>query len=360
MAGYLFVAGLLGVAMYASRRREMRPIAFGILWFFLALLPTSVMPLAEVANDHRMFFPFVGLALAVFWSLRLLLFRQTAGLTVKSVWVRGATVALLLALAAEAAGTRRRNEVWRSEESLWRDVTVKSPKNGVGMMNYGITFMARGDYTSGLTYLKRAKELMPNYYSAELNLGIAYGGLGRDEEAAKQFQRAVALAPQQAEPHFYYGRWLKSKGHLGDAQLELESAIRANPAYFAARSLLIEVYAQQRSFAARDRLIEDTLRLSHEDELARRFIQERSTPEGLLNLSAKYCNAGNYDECLAAAKRSIELRPAYAEAYNNVAAAYIAMQKWDEGIQAAREALRIKPDYEAARSNLEWALEHKK
>jgi Tfp pilus assembly protein PilF len=360
LAGYAFVAALLVMAFYASQRREARPIAFGIIWFVLALLPTSLMPLAEVANDHRMFFPFVGLALAVFWSLRLLLFRKTARLTTNGAWVRGAAAALIAVMAAEAAGTHQRNQVWRSEESLWRDVTIKSPKNGVGMMNYGITFMARGDYTTGLSYLQRAKELMPDYYSAELNLGIAYGGLGRDEEAEKEFKRAVALASNLAEPHFYYGRWLKSKGRLGEAQLELEAAIRANQVYFPARTLLIEVYTEQKNFATRDRLIADTLRQSNDGELARRFMEERATPEALLNLSAKYCNAGNYEDCLAAAKRAIELRPAYAEAYNNIAAAYIAMQKWDEGIQAAREALRINPGYEAAKSNLEWAQGHKR
>src|SRR5258708_21704302 len=71
MAGYLFVAGLLWAAYYTSRRREMRPIAFGIIWFIVTLLPTSLLPLADVANDHRMFFPFVGLTLAVVWGLRL-------------------------------------------------------------------------------------------------------------------------------------------------------------------------------------------------------------------------------------------------------------------------------------------------
>ena len=53
------------MAAAAWRRRETWPVAFGILWFFLALLPTSsIVPLAEVLNDHRMYFPFVGLTLA--------------------------------------------------------------------------------------------------------------------------------------------------------------------------------------------------------------------------------------------------------------------------------------------------------
>ncbi|HEY2014297.1 MAG TPA: hypothetical protein VGH38_12395 [Bryobacteraceae bacterium] len=88
LAGYLFVVVLLAVAVRTARLRQTRPIAFGILWFFLAQLPTALTPLEDVTNDHRMFFPFVGLALSVFWSLRLLLFRQTAQLTTNRAWVR--------------------------------------------------------------------------------------------------------------------------------------------------------------------------------------------------------------------------------------------------------------------------------
>src|SRR5262249_38320965 len=151
-----------------------------------ALAPTSLMPLAEVANDHRMFFPFVGLVLAVFWTLRLALPR---------IGSRAAAALLLVVFAAEIAGTRARNQVWLTEESLWHDVTVKSPQNGVGQMNYGVSVLTRGDYAGALPYLQRAQELMPDYYSAELNLGVAYGGLGRDAEAERQFERAIRLAP---------------------------------------------------------------------------------------------------------------------------------------------------------------------
>jgi hypothetical protein len=47
-----------------SSRIRNRPVAFGLAWFVLALLPTSFFPLAEVENDRRMFFPFIGLVLA--------------------------------------------------------------------------------------------------------------------------------------------------------------------------------------------------------------------------------------------------------------------------------------------------------
>jgi tetratricopeptide (TPR) repeat protein len=241
--GYLFVIAFLAVAFYTARRRETRPIAFGIFWFFLALLPTSVMPLAEVTNDHRMFFPFVGLVLSVVWTLRLLLFHKTAQLTLHHSWVRGSIAALAVVMVAEAAGTHQRNNVWRTEASLWRDVTIKSPKNGRGLMNYGITFIPR-DYPTALDYLLRADRLLPNYYYCQINLGIVYSGLGREAEAEQHYQRAVQLGGYLSEAHIYYGYWLLSRLRFTDAEKELKTALQIDPRAVNARHTLMQLYKQ--------------------------------------------------------------------------------------------------------------------
>jgi hypothetical protein len=55
-----------------------------------------------------------------------------------------------LVLLAFAAGTWERNKVWRTEESLWYDVTLKSPYNGRGLMNYGLTQMQKGQNARAL------------------------------------------------------------------------------------------------------------------------------------------------------------------------------------------------------------------
>ena len=99
--GFVFVLGLL----YGGRRRsggETRPIAFGLFWFLLALLPTSIFPLAEVENDHRMFFPFAGLALSASAALAVWLGSRPAR---RKVAV-GACV-----LPIFAAGTWQRNKI---------------------------------------------------------------------------------------------------------------------------------------------------------------------------------------------------------------------------------------------------------
>jgi len=383
LAGYLFAAVLVAVVVVASWRRHTKPISFGIAWFILALLPTSLLPLADVTNDHRMFFPFVGLALAVFWSLRLLLFRLTARLTANPMWVRGSVAAAALVLVVSAAGTRERNQVWRTEETLWHDVIVKSPDNARGLVSYATVFLRRGQYSVGLPYLERAETLTSGYDTLEINLGVAYENLGRHAEAEEHLKRAVMVSPDSPDAHLFYGRWLRLKGRLTEAQEQLETAVRLNPRYFPARETLLSVYSEQRNWPALDALIDGTLQLSYDNAAARRFEAERAnrqksldakaepaaarpspaanpTPEAMLRQAGESCKAGKYQDCLDASQKAIQLRPNYPEAYNNMAAALIALHRGDDGIQALRQALRIKPDYEVAKRNLAWALEQKR
>jgi len=374
LIGYLFVAVLLVVAFRASRTRERRPIAFGILWFILALLPTSIMALSDVTNDHRMFFPFVGLALAIFWGLRLALFRQTERLTANPLWVRGAVAGALVVLILAGTGTHFRNQVWATEESLWEDVTIKSPKNVRGMMNYALVFLTRRDFLSALDYLQRAETLNPAYSPVQANLGVALAGLDRNTEAEQHFQRALQLTPALAEPHIFYGRWLFEMGRLSESQGELETALRINRTSLPARELLGQVYTRQGNPQAAAKLLEETVALAFNEDVAHRYMAELAErikraraaryPEGLkprelVNLSARYCQNRNYEDCLGAAQKAIELQPGYAEAYNNMAAAYLAMGRFDEGIAAARQAIQSKPNYADAKANLEYGLAQK-
>ncbi|MCK7497019.1 MAG: hypothetical protein MZW92_43610 [Comamonadaceae bacterium] len=58
LAGVLFLSGLGAIALMTARTARWRPISFGLLWFLITLLPTSLIPLAEVMNDHRLFLPY--------------------------------------------------------------------------------------------------------------------------------------------------------------------------------------------------------------------------------------------------------------------------------------------------------------
>ena len=75
-----FLLSLFYVAFKSSKHVITRPISFGILWFIITLLPTSsVIPLAEILNDHRMFFPYIGLVLAMVYGGYLLIMEILMG-----------------------------------------------------------------------------------------------------------------------------------------------------------------------------------------------------------------------------------------------------------------------------------------
>ena len=378
MAGVVFCLALLAVALWTVKRREQRPISFGIFWFFGALAPTSLSVLSEVENDHRMFFPFVGLMLSVTWAAALMVSRWTARNPARRPLIlRLVQVLTFCLLMAYAIGTWKRNEVWRTDEALWRDVTLKSPENGRGLMNYGLTLMERGDARGALDYFQRAAEFTPNYYVLEINTGIALGLLNRPEESEVHFRRAIALQPNEAQPYFYYGRWLRTRGRSAESMQQLRTAVEKNPAFMEARYMLMQSYLEQAQWAALKVLAQDTLSLAPGDVAAQNYLtssqnppdpiaaaarlaESHPTPENYLNLSLLYHRAGRYAECIEAAKEAVRLKPDYAEAYNNIAAAYQSMSQWDQAIAAAQQAVRLNPDFTLAKNNLAYSQAQKR
>ena len=365
--GFLFVIALVLVAVKCSRRREWRPAAFGLWWFLIALVPTAVFPLAEIENDHRLFFPFIGLALAVCWPVALWGHRNAPLAGARLLYLSAAGVAILIAF---AEGTWQRNGVWHSDEALWSDVTLKSPRNGRGLMNYGLTQLAKGEPKRAVDYFERALVYNPAYPALEVNLGIANGALDRDEASVQHFTRAIQLAPEQAFTHFFYGRSLQQKGRTSEAMEQLRQSVALNPDYLEAWYLLMQISAQNGAGEEVKAEVSSILNRFPSDPEALAYLNhpqsttghasQAQTADDYLNLSLSHYRSGQFVESIAAARQALKLRPQYAEAYNNMAAAYASMGQWDQAIAAARQALMFKPDFPLARNNLAWAEQQKR
>lgn len=352
--GTLFLVALLALGWWCAKRKEFRLVAFGIVWFLVTSLPTSLVPLAEVENDHRMFFPFIGMALSVCWF-------AAKQLEQRAVPQRVTATLCILILAGLTMGTRARNQVWKSEESLWYDVTLKSPNNGRGLMNYGLTQMASGHYAEALAYFERALFFNPNYYVLEINLGIANGGVGNALEAERHFQRAITLAPADASARYYYARWLNESRRTPEAIPQLMTAIQANPDYVGARYALLQIYSDLGDAENLRRLAVETKSRFPNDTVAAAWLASgprNVRPTGsitaddyVLQSLARY-REGKFAESIAAAEQALKLRPDYAEAWNNIGAAYNSIGQWERASAALRQAIRLKPDFQLARNNL--------
>jgi len=317
-------------AIAAAVFKKTRLIGFGLLWFLIALLPTSLFPLAEVMNDHRTFLPYVGLVIAMAGAVSLLINRAVRFTMPAKI---AATCAVVLFLCASAYATFQRNKVWETEETLWHDVVLKSPRNGRGLMNYGNTLMAKGDYEGALDYFHRAQQLTPQYSFLMINLAIAEDATKQSVAAEQHFKDALRLAPASPDSYTYYARYLLAHSRAQEARAFLRSALELSPTDLTARELIAQTDAQTINEPA------------------------MQTPESYLALSLRLYGDGRYIESIAACRVALDLRPGYAEAWNNIGAAYNKLGRYEEAAAACEEALRLKPDFELARNNLQYARE---
>jgi Tfp pilus assembly protein PilF len=343
IAGFVFVIAAVALAVYTSIRKITRPISFGILWFFLALAWTSsIIPRAEVTNDHRMFFPFVGLTLAVGWSLALVGFRYEERIRASSTLKAGVALAVVIVLGAQVFGTWQRNEVWDTEESLWLDVTQASPNNGRGWMNYGVTQLARGNYATAAEYFERARGTdygsHPYLY---INLGVVYSQLdGHQDEVESFFITAVETGPGFPETHYHYARWLFDQGRVAEASSHVEQALALSSGHQQALALRAQIGSGG----------------ADEVGAARQAVEADPSAANYIELSLAYYLVGQYSESLAAALDATRIDDAYAIAHNNVCAAHNALEEFDLAVIACRRALLLDPLFVLAQRNLDWAL----
>ena len=233
--GFAFAVFISAAAIVAAVFKKTRMIGFGLLWFLIALLPTSLFPLAEVMNDHRTFLPYIGLVIAIAGAAALLVAR----LDRQRSWTKiAATCAVALFLCANAYATFQRNKVWKTEETLWHDVVLKSPRNGRGLMTYGITLVNKGDFAGALDYLHRAQQLTPQYSVLLINLAIAENATKQSAAAEQHFKDALRLAPSFPDSYTYYARYLLSHSRADEARAFLHSALELSPTDLTARELL--------------------------------------------------------------------------------------------------------------------------
>ena len=155
-----------------------------------------------------------------------------------------ATCAVALFLCANGYATFQRNKVWKTEETLWHDVVLKSPRNGRGLMNYGNTLMAKGDYAGALDYFHRAQQLTPQYSVLLINLAIAEDATKQSAAAEQHFKDALRLAPSSPDSYTYYARYLLSHSRADEARAFLQSALELSPTDLTARELLAQANGQ--------------------------------------------------------------------------------------------------------------------
>ncbi|HSY77723.1 MAG TPA: tetratricopeptide repeat protein, partial [Bacteroidia bacterium] len=367
LIGMAFVVMLFVIAFTLLRNIKYSPIVFGIAWFLIALIPSTFIPLAEVMNDHRAFFPYIGIAIAMGWIAFFIWER------IESHYIKAFKATLVLVLILNAAGTFARNFVWHNEESLWYDVSLKSPNNGRGLMNYGLSLMAKRDYTGAETYYTKAIDLMPYYPYVYENMAILKAAQGQTDLADKYYKQALDLDSGVPILHYYYAKFLHEQGKDDDAITHLQKAIVLSTGDIDSRYLLMEIYKDEQNWPALKQAAIETLSVLPNDVTASNYltnsvggeyrmkialdsVKVHPTATNYITLSLIYYGQKDYKQCIEASEKAISLDVNNYTAYNNMGSAYNMLGDWKNAADALDKALKLKPDFELAKNNYVLSL----
>jgi len=262
---------LLALAAFLWVRAERSPgprpaerlAAFGILFWFVALSPTSsFVPVTDLAVEHRVYLASLGPFLAASVGADALLHRllsrpraAAAGAAVASLVL----VALGLALASRA-------RIWSSAEALWREAAKASPDSTRAWTNLALELQHRGDRAGAeeayvrawavarqpgrvvslarnhagllveagrpaeaLPVLDRGLAVSPGDASLRANRAAALGQLGRPVEALEEARRAASAAPGDPLMRNVLGQALFVNGDWAAALSEFRAAEAIDP-----------------------------------------------------------------------------------------------------------------------------------
>ncbi len=207
--------------------------AFGIVWFFVAILPVTVLPLNILYNEHRTYLPIGGLCLSAAYGVS-----WAATLCGREKTARGGKIALIVALSlilgVSAILTIKRNRVWRSPISFWSDVLTKNPSSyiaGRAHVEIGSALTMAGDYRGALSSYNKAIAISPQEGAPYLNMGIALTYLNMPREAIGYMERAVELDPRIYKAYNSIAIRYVMLGEYDRALEYIEKGIAVNPGY---------------------------------------------------------------------------------------------------------------------------------
>ncbi|MGH7337829.1 MAG: tetratricopeptide repeat protein, partial [Myxococcota bacterium] len=219
-SGTLLVALLaLGVWLLAGRGRRdpgWRLVGLGIVWFFvLHAVESSGVGRIDFLFEHRMYLPSAGLFLAAVVAIALGAPPRLVPVSLAAV----AAAALVL-----GAATWARNQVWRSELRLYRDVVAKSPEKARALTTLGRILLDKRRADEAEALFLRALEVEPRRVETLVSLGVV-ARVKRDPARAESYLgAAVALDPEHWVALVNLGDLALERGDLAEAERDYRRA----------------------------------------------------------------------------------------------------------------------------------------
>ena len=200
------LVGLVGLAW--TVRRTAPPVAWGILWSGLALLPVSnIMPIGEFAAERFLYFSSVGACVALAWVMtRGAMPRKEGSSQAPGNPMAGALVLAVLVLFS--VNTIIRNRDWSNDLVLWDKTVRQSPLSSRAHRNLAKVLWRQGWVDEAEFLFKRTLTIGEEAWGLDgrpvapslRNLANFYYKQGRYAEAEPLFRRLLSIGERIMGP----------------------------------------------------------------------------------------------------------------------------------------------------------------
>lgn len=342
--GLVAVGSLLGFTLWASIR--IPKVAFLLIFFFFILAPTSsVMPILDLAVEHRMYLPLVPVIVVLVFTIHQaiirLKFRHSWMDLVKKNIVIGSIACVL---AAFGALTYLRNEDYQNSIDIWRDAVEKSPNNPRAHHNYAYNLAEAGYNDEALKQYAIALQQAPNVPIFLSNYGVLLGKLGRYSEALPYLRLAVQLEPNDYKHIVNLGAVLWQKGSLDNAIECFHEAVRVNPQAALPYSALTILMLEKNEPSLAHEYILKALRI------------EPQNPGFQFRLGLVLLRLGDYPGARTTFESAIRLDLHPENMASDMGWAFHDYGMDEEAVSALRQALHLRPEHIRSQIRLAWIL----
>jgi len=230
LAGAALLAATAGLAAWALAKRH--PSGGSLSWYLLSVLPVcGLIPIVvpSPVADRYLYLPSVGACIFAAWALKALADRL--GRTGQ----RAVVLSLVVVSVTFAVKTWRRNEAWRTSETLWSSVVADDPLNYNAQTNLAASLYERGDPEGARAHYLEAAKLAPGLIHVYRSLGSISFGQGDLAGARSWLNKALSEPPAHVLTaamvretltlaHYQLGQVDESEGDLQSAVAHYEKA----------------------------------------------------------------------------------------------------------------------------------------
>jgi len=241
LSSLFLITAILAIAV--KMRRRSRDASFGVLWFFIALLPVSnIIPISNYIAGRYLYMPLAGFSLAFsIFLLRLDNVRLRALPLGMPRQARKDIIVLILAF--YFIFTVVGNALWRNDTVFFGEMAERYPDNALVHLSLGNSLRRDGLAADSVAEYKTAIGLNPVLADAYNGLGMAFGSLQQYGKAKEHFLTAIKIDPLYTAAYNNLGVTYAQMKKWQEAKKCWRMALRIKPGYKEAEANLNKIGA---------------------------------------------------------------------------------------------------------------------